>query len=914
MKDTAPIQGAAPAGGAKVLHAALAQALLATGEAGGDRVFQDLALYLTTALSADAGFVARIDAGDGAQATTLGLYAFGAVRDNATYPLPGTPCDTVVQGTRLQLIASGAAARFPSLTQLFGVAVAGYAGLPIVDAHGRALGLIAVVSREPMTIDAALAESLLRIFCLRAAAELERRAAEAALRASEANYRAMFDASVEGLALIDDSLRYVDVNPAFQRLVEYPREQIIGASLENIRAPQARERAVAVVRAALGGERARAELAAPRLTGGSVEVEIEALPVRHRASPHALVVTRDLTERRCAEDERARFEAHQRQSQKMEALGQLAGGIAHDFNNHLASIMGHLTLAAEREAGIGDAKLARYLGEARRSGEHARDLIRQMLTFGRGKRTEARSLALPPLVREVASLVRAALPAGVELHTRIDDSVAPVLADPVRIEQILMNLAINARDAVGAAGVIALMLRRATGGGACASCGARVRGQLVECVIADDGPGIPPEVVPRMFEPFFTTKEVGRGSGMGLATVHALVHELGGHVLVETAAGAGARFRVLFPVDAARESSADEPAPAPVPRRTGALAPLAGHVLVVDDDAPVLEFLRELLEGWGVTATAVGDPLQARDLVLRQPRRFDAVLTDHAMPRLTGLELARTIAAARPDLPVLLCSGYGAELDASALAAARVRGVLDKPVDPALLHEHLARCLIASGGNGAPSRHVRLGTSAVLLAHVLPATIRGLRAAHPEFDLSITTGSATGLIDRVLRRVVDLGLVTLPVDEADLMVVPVAREELVALLPAGAAAPAVLDAEALAARDFIFGNRRSTLAQLIRAWFDAAGAVPRGTLEIDSVEGIKRCVAAGLGAAIVPCSAVLGEAMPAGVVARRVEPRLYRSLGLIRRRDAPARPEVVQVAAALSNLDATLLDAANLPG
>jgi DNA-binding transcriptional LysR family regulator len=590
-----------------------------------------------------------------------------------------------------------------------------------------------------------------------------------------------------------------------------------------------------------------------------------------------------------------------RQAQKMEALGQLAGGIAHDFNNHLASIMGHLTLAADRAETFEDPKLERWLEEAQRSSERARDLIRQMLTFGRGRLGDPRILALPALVRDTASLLRASLPATVELHAGIDDAVAPVRADPVQIEQVVMNLAINARDAIGAHGAIRLALRGAEGEGQCASCGTRMAGNYVEICVADDGPGIAPEVAARMFEPFFTTKGVGKGTGMGLATVHALVHEHGGHLRVESAPGAGAAFRVLLPAAAAALAQEAPPPPAP-PQRAGRLAPLNGHVLLVDDDVAVLEFMRELVERWGLVSTAVADPLQARDLVAREPYRFDVVVTDQTMPRLSGMDLARAIATMRPDLPVLVCSGYGSEIPASALADAGIRGVLEKPVDPVQLHRRLEACLDMSGTRTTAARRVRLGTSASILTYLLPPLIRSLRAEHPDIELAISTGSAMGLIDRVLRNGIDLGVVTLPVEDRDIEVLRLGEEELVALLPPAAGARTSIGPHEIAQFELVGENKRANLTRVIHAWLERAGAVPRTPMEIDSVEAIKQCVAAGLGAAVVPRSSVEGSNAPAGVCVCSLEPTLTRAIGLIRRRGAPERRELDDVGAVLSRL------------
>jgi CheY-like chemotaxis protein len=213
----------------------------------------------------------------------------------------------------------------------------------------------------------------------------------------------------------------------------------------------------------------------------------------------------------------------------------------------------------------------------------------------------------------------------------------------------------------------------------CISCRQPFSGRFVELSVRDNGPGIAPEVVERMFEPFYSTKEVGQGSGMGLATVHGIVHEHGGHVLVDTAPGKGAHFRVLFPAVAGRVIRPPARKPAKPKRR------LEGRVLVVDDEPMIREFLGELLGGWGLEVTLKATGLEGKRAFAAEPAGYDLVLTDQTMPRMTGLELARQVRAIRPGMPVILCTGYGENLRKAELGAAGVRALARKPVEPAEL-------------------------------------------------------------------------------------------------------------------------------------------------------------------------------------------------------------------------------------
>jgi PAS domain S-box-containing protein len=405
-------------------------------------------------------------------------------------------------------------------------------------------------------------------------------------------------------------------------------------------------------------------------------------------------------ERRRAEAERQKLEAQLRQAQKMEAIGHVTGGIAHDFNNILTSIMGYIVLATERQAEVGDTRLGKYLDQAHLAATRARDLIRQMLTFSRGQRGDRKPQPLPPMVREAVKLLRSTLPATVEIETDLDVTVPAVILDPVQLEQVLLNLAINAHDAMGGHGRLRVSVRNTQSQGhECASCRKPIQaGRLVELSVSDTGNGIAPEVAERMFEPFFSTKEPGKGSGMGLSVVHGIVHEYGGHIVVSSAAAQGTQFRLLFEPAGGAQDALDRPVRDRAPRRRPRRQ-LSGRVLLVDDEQSVGEFMSELLGNWGLDVTVLGNPVAAKELLERDPGAFDLVVTDHTMPRMTGLELACHVCALRADLPVVVYSGYTELIDEDRMRACGVHAVVRKPVDPdaflALIGKQLA------GGGGA---------------------------------------------------------------------------------------------------------------------------------------------------------------------------------------------------------------------
>ncbi|MDA8095382.1 MAG: ATP-binding protein [Betaproteobacteria bacterium] len=410
----------------------------------------------------------------------------------------------------------------------------------------------------------------------------------------------------------------------------------------------------------------------------------------------------DITERVKVQAEKERLQAQLQQAQKMEALGQLTGGIAHDFNNILASVLGFAKLALRRHTPDPESPLASYLNEIIAAGERARDLVAKMLAFGRLRPKTAPSLIDPgPVVLEAAQMLAATIPSTIRIHTNVSESLPKVPCDPVALQQILMNLVINARDAVGGKGQILLGLRqRHAERLICTACLKPFSGSLVELTVADDGTGIAPDVLPRIFDPFFTTKEVGLGSGMGLSMVHGLVHQAGGHFVVESQPAIGTIFRVYLPT----ATGSAESAPSALPSERTAQRPQtpqgagkgrdaggrSGHVLLVDDDPGVLRLQESIFKAAHWQVTCFSNPVQALGAFQAAPDRFDAVISDQIMPDLTGTDMIRAMLALRPDLHAILCTGHSGGIDATLAGAMGIRHFFLKPVEPDALLAALA--------------------------------------------------------------------------------------------------------------------------------------------------------------------------------------------------------------------------------
>ncbi|MEJ2604887.1 MAG: ATP-binding protein, partial [Gammaproteobacteria bacterium] len=398
---------------------------------------------------------------------------------------------------------------------------------------------------------------------------------------------------------------------------------------------------------------------------------------------------RDITQRCEAEEQRKRLEEQLRQAQKMEALGHLTGGVAHDFNNILTSIMGYLSMAIDRATQGEDDTMVRYLERANRSADKARVLIQQMLTFSRGQKSRPRASSLEPVVAEALELMSSTIPSTVHFLPRLPGGTVPVRIDPVQIEQIIMNLCINARDAMDGVGEITVSVSETvTDDVICASCRHPVKGEFVELSVSDEGPGIDEQLLDRLFEPFFSTKASGRGSGMGLAMVHGIVHEHGGHILVEKARSGGACLRVLLP--ALRGVVSDEDGAEVVADLES--GQLHGHVLLVEDQDGVREFMVDRLQSWGLKVTAYRDPLAALHAIESGCDPHFG-LFDQSMAGMTGLELAERVKLREQPFPVAIYTGFAEDLQEGRLRAAGVLEVLRKPVDQdriyQLLRDHI---------------------------------------------------------------------------------------------------------------------------------------------------------------------------------------------------------------------------------
>jgi len=360
----------------------------------------------------------------------------------------------------------------------------------------------------------------------------------------------------------------------------------------------------------------------------------------------------DVTERKQAEEQREALEAQLRRAQKMDAVGTLAGGIAHDFNNILSAIVGNVELARQ-DVGTGHPALE-SLDEIRKASRRAKDLVNRILAFSREQPQPQHAIALSPVVEEAVKLLRATLPAGIELAVSLAADTPEVLADPTQIHQVIVNLGANAWQAMeqGKPGRIEIRVEGIAVGDAAARRGLQP-GRYAHLSVQDSGHGMDAATQERIFEPFFTTKDVGSGTGLGLSVVHGIVEGHKGAILVESEPGHGTTFHLYFPAAAAcaNDDAAEPEAAAPQEGR-------GQHVLYLDDEESLVLLVTRMLERLGYRVSGFTVAKQALDAVRADPGQFDLVVTDYNMPGMSGLDVADELLRIRPDLPVAVTSGY----------------------------------------------------------------------------------------------------------------------------------------------------------------------------------------------------------------------------------------------------------------
>ncbi len=503
----------------------------------------------------------------------------------------------------------------------------------------------------------------------------ERLAAEEALRASEERYRFLFNANPLPMWLVDtETMRFLAANDAAVRLYGYSREEFLAMSVDEVQVP---DEGASPVELCPGLQ--ENTVRHRRKDGLAMDVEVHGFGVMYGTRPARLVAVRDISEMK-------QLEEQLRQSQKIEAIGRLAGGVAHDFNNILMAIQGYTELTL---TGMPlDDPHRSDLEEVRKAAGRGAELTRQLLAFSRRQILKPEILDLNGVIAEMQRMLLRIIGTDIQLVTHLDPHLCRVRADRGQIGQVLLNLVVNARDAMPRGGKLLVETSNVfldeeysrTHAGV-------VPGAYAMIAVTDTGTGIAPSVRAHLFEPFFTTKEKDRGSGFGLSTVYGIVKQSGGHIWVYSEPGHGATFKVYLP---------DVQVPVQHPSQTAAELPRGGSetVLLVEDDTPLRRLTRRLLEQLGYRVREAAGADEATAVLKEEKSRVDLLLTDFVLPRLRGPELARKLRRILPGLKVLYMSGYSESVVADAAKyavaslskpftpeqlAARVREVLDPP-------------------------------------------------------------------------------------------------------------------------------------------------------------------------------------------------------------------------------------------
>lgn len=475
--------------------------------------------------------------------------------------------------------------------------------------------------------------------------------------------------AAEAVFMSDSQWRFTYANPAFERLCGYSRDDVIGQNTSILRSDAISPECHDEIREIVIREHVWAGRIATRRKDGTVfEAETTVSSVRDFRDViiNYVFILRDVTTE-------LRLERELRQSQKMEAIGTLAGGIAHDFNNILTAIMGYTEMAQRKVPR--DNALARDLERVQKASLRAKDLVNRILTFCRQGEQERTPVMMALVVEEVLKLLRSTLPTTIEIHQdiAIPSDGMRVLADPTQMHQMLMNLGTNAAHAMRHhGGVLRVSLADVEADAALVDrCPGLRPGAWVRLTVSDTGHGMEAGVRERIFDPYFTTKKVGEGTGMGLAVVQGIVNNLGGVISVHSEPGRGSAFTVFLPKyegEVVCLAEAEE-------------LPSGGteRILFVDDEAMLTELGREQLEALGYAVTATLSSREALEIFSADPGAFDLVITDMTMPVLTGMELAGMLMALRPDVPIILCTGFSEQINEKKAKEIGIRGYVMKP-------------------------------------------------------------------------------------------------------------------------------------------------------------------------------------------------------------------------------------------
>jgi PAS domain S-box-containing protein len=499
----------------------------------------------------------------------------------------------------------------------------------------------------------------------------ERKRTEAQLANKENLLNSLANTVEDSIFCKDSDRRYIFVNKAMANLFGCSESDLIGKTPEEIFDPDSAAIIKEVDDRTFSGEKV-SEIRKLNIGGKIFSFHTVQMPMVVEEEKVISIngIVRDVTRNILDQEEKLNLEAKLRQAVKMQAVGTMAGGIAHEFNNLLSVIMGCAELARTE---VPEDSFVRYqLNNLLKASHRVKDLVKQILTFSRKGQQKKRSCMLHTVIRESLQLVQPSIPASVDIKVDIDRKSGNANVDPTEIQQIIMNLCSNAVWAMKEKGTIKISLNEIKVTSSKEGEIALNKGRYIELIFSDTGVGMDDETKSKIFDPFFTRKDTGEGTGMGLSIIYSIMDSYGGTITVESEVGKGATFHLFFPVTHApviEESKPEENIP------TG-----QEHILLVDDQKMVAQTAKKIISRLGYTVDVFIDSLKALDSFRGNPGKFDLVITDQIMPGLSGEELAQNIRSIKPDMPIILCTGYSTQINEEKAASLGINAFAYKPM------------------------------------------------------------------------------------------------------------------------------------------------------------------------------------------------------------------------------------------
>jgi len=504
-----------------------------------------------------------------------------------------------------------------------------------------------------------------------------RKQAEKDLRENEEKYKQLVNHAPAGIYEIDFATgKLVSANDVMCEYTGYTKKELLNMSALDFLTEESQVKLLDRMDKLFKGEKLTGSVEYKAKTKGGLEfwmlINAKYSYDKDGKAKRATVVAHDITELKQAEQEKERLEEQLQQAQKMEAIGTLAGGIAHDFNNILSIIIGYTELVLMN--GNVDEEVRQNLKEVFNASKHARDMVKQILAFSRQNKNERKPIQVAHIVKEAIKLLRASLPATISIQEHIEKNTGIIEADPTQIQQVMMNLCTNASHAINEKdGVLKVSLSNIELDQiASANIPDLKPGSYLKLSVSDTGHGIHPNAHKKIFNPYFTTKEKEEGTGLGLAVVQGIIKSHGGAITVESEVGKGATFHVYLPT-IQREVTMDEV-------ESTALPMGQERILLVDDEQPLVEIGKQMLQRLGYTVAARTSSIEALELFKTHPDRFDLVITDIVMPNMTGEKLAEKLMGIRADIPIILCTGYSEKFTRRQASDMGIQSFLMKPL------------------------------------------------------------------------------------------------------------------------------------------------------------------------------------------------------------------------------------------